>query len=260
MGDCLEIMQQLIEDGVKVDLVLTDPPYGLVDCSWDKVIPFDSMWNCLNNISTPITTYVFFTSEPFGSKLKMSNIDKYKYDWYWIKSKHTGFLHAKNKPLTNVECISIFSEGGIAHKGTSKTRMTYNPQGLIKVDKMEKQRKSPSKHGKENNVYSKKSFRKKYYKQEYTGYPKQTLDFDVVNSRESVHPTQKPVKLLEYLIKTYSNEGDTVLDFTMGSGSTGVACMNLNRKFIGIELEEEYYNIAEQRLMEATHSKQTTLI
>ena len=245
-GDCIEEMNKLIDKGVKVDMVLTDPPYGTTACKWDSIIPFEEMWSKLNQLSSSITTFALFGSEPFSTKLKYSNLEDYKYDLYWIKNRSTGFVHCKNKPLKNLELISIFSKGTTVHKNQSNNRMTYNPQGLIKSDKLIKV--GESKFGTMN---GKRPSHKREYIQEYTNYPSMTIFFEVVPTNKIIHPTQKPVDLLKYIVLTYSNKGDTVLDFTMGSGSTGVACLQTNRNFIGIELDKKYPEIAEQRINEA---------
>lgn len=248
-NDCMDILPSLSE---KVDLVLVDPPYGTTDCMWDNVLTTNRVWDYVHNCSTSLSSYLFFGSEPFSTVLKSSNLDEYKYDWYWIKPKCSGFLHSKNKPLTNVEHISVFSRGCVAHKNTSDRRMTYNPQGLVK-----KKNPQPQKSRRVNKeTFKNASFKHDTFFSEYTNYPKQTLYFNQVNN--PVHPTQKPVPLLEYLIKTYTEKGDTVLDFTMGSGSTGVACMNTGRNFVGIEKETEYYLIAEERIREARVQQRLT--
>ena len=221
-GDCLEVMDRLIEEGIKVDMILTDPPYGTTACKWDNVIPFDEMWIRINKLIKTNGAIVLFGNEPFSSNLRISNIKNYKYDWVWNK-RPVNFLNAKRQPLREVENIMVFNS------------KIYNPQGLIYKERINKRSNSTetnSKHGLSNKSY-------------YTNYPKQILRF--IGER-GLHPTQKPVALLEYLIKTYTNEGELVLDFTMGSGSTGVACINTNRKFIGVELNEKYFNIAKDRL------------
>ena len=221
-GDCLEVMDRLIEEGIKVDMILTDPPYGTTACKWDNVIPFDEMWIRINKLIKTNGAIVLFGNEPFSSNLRISNIKNYKYDWVWNK-RPVNFLNAKRQPLREVENIMVFNS------------KIYNPQGLIYKERINKRSNSTetnSKHGLSNKSY-------------YTNYPKQILRF--IGER-GLHPTQKPVALLEYLIKTYTDEGELVLDFTMGSGSTGVACINANRKFIGIELDEKYFNIAKDRL------------
>ena len=240
-GDCLELMKN-IPDG-SVDLVLTDPPYGTTACKWDSVIPFEPMWEQLNRIIKSNGAICLFGSEPFSSALRMSNIKHFKYDWYWKKSRPNGWQHAKNKPMTSIETISVFSLAPMGHKSIlGDNRMKYNPQGVFSVG--EKQ-VSAVKHGRIMGARP-NQVGKKY--EAMTGFPQQCLFYANITGARCIHPTQKPVALLEYLIRTYTNEGETVLDFTMGSGSTGVACVNTNRHFIGIELDEGYFNIATQRI------------
>ena len=241
-GDCLEVMDKLIADGVVVDAIITDPPYGTTACKWDSIIPFDEMWLRLNKLIKPNGAIVLFGSEPFSSALRMSNIKNYKYDWVWRKKRfNSGFAHAKNKPLKKHENISVFSLGKTIHKSQSKERMEYNPQGLIKI---EKQRRNKS--NTDTSFGKRPSHRNTV--QEFTNYPQSVLEFDLEQKGKPLHPTQKPVALMEYLIKTYTNENDLVLDFTMGSGTTGVACVSTNRNFIGIELDEKYFKIASERI------------
>ena len=225
-----------IPDG-SIDLILTDPPYGTTACKWDSVIDFDLMWLQLKRIIKPNGAIVLFGSEPFSSMLRCSNLKMFKYDWVWNKTKPQGFLNAKARPLVEHELIHVFSSGTCT--STSKT-MTYNPQGLINVDVLLKNTDTES--------IGKRKSRKSgsEYKQTQSGYPRSILRY--AHDQSKLHPTQKPVALLEYLIKTYTQEGETVLDFTMGSGSTGVAAKNTNRKFIGIELDETYFNIAQERI------------
>ena len=233
LGDCLEVMDQLIEQGITVDMILTDPPYGITACKWDNIIPFDELWLRLNSLIKDNGAIALFGNMPFTANLTSSNIKAYKHHWIWKKNRGTGFQAAKYRPMIQHEDIIVFSKNG--------KRVNYNPQ-KIKLDKSVK--------------YSYSSKTEHFKGLTKTGtyivdskYPTNIIEFDKVS--KPIHPTQKPVALLEYLIKTYTNEGDVVLDFTMGSGSTGVACMNTNRKFIGIELEEKYYNIAKQRIEEA---------
>ncbi len=242
-GDCLEVMKKLIEQGIKVDAIITDPPYGTTACKWDSIIPFDEMWERLNKLIKPNGAIVLFGSEPFSSALRMSNIKNYKYDWVWVKNRKTGFTNAKKMPMRCVENIHIFY----------KSLPTYNPQGLIRINK--KVKNGISVGGNTLRTDIKESAEKgslrtegKEYVQEFTNYPNQVIN--IKSETKTVHPTQKPVALMEYLIKTYTNENETVLDFTMGSGTTGVACKNLNRNFIGIELDKEYFKIAEKRINE----------
>ena len=227
-GDCLEVMDRLIADGVKVDAIITDPPYGTTACKWDSIIPFDEMWLRLNKLIKPNGAIVLFGSEPFGSALRMSNIKNYKQDLIWKKTNATNPMQAKKRHMMKVENIMLFY----------KKQCTYNPQGLIRVNKITKQ-------GKSGIISDISKSRKSEYFQEFSNYPDTILEY---KRDKQVHPTQKPVALMEYLIKTYTNEGELVLDFTMGSGTTGVACKNLGRKFIGIELGPDYFNIAEDRI------------
>ena len=234
-GDSHELMKD-IPDG-SVDLVLTDPPYGTTACKWDSVIPFEPMWEQLNRIIKPNSAICLFGNEPFTSCLICSNINGFKYRWDWNKKIPSGMGYAKYRPMQQTEDICVFSKSG------EKTK--YNPQ-FIKRDK-------PIKSGGNSiqaRVYSGfkcmengNEYKKTYdYKNPIT-----LIEFDKVR-KGALHPTQKPVPLLEYLIRTYTNESETVLDFTMGSGSTGVACVNTNRNFIGIELDENYFKIAKERI------------
>lgn len=238
-GDCLEVMKDIPDQSV--DLILTDPPYGTTTCRWDTIIPFESMWAQCNRIIKPNGAVVLFGTQPFTSELVCSNIKDFKYCWTWDKGKVGGFTSAKLKPLKLFEDICVFSQGKTAN--CNKNNMIYYPQGLIEVNKISRSSNDNSPTG-----YACPS-QTKYYNQKYTNYPKQLIKFNLDKIR--LHPTQKPVALLEYLIKTYTLENETVLDFTMGSGSTGVACLNTNRNFIGIELDEGYYNIAKERIESA---------
>ncbi len=237
-GDCLEVMDKLIADGIVVDAIICDPPYGTTACKWDTIIPFDAMWERLNKLIKPNGAIVLFGSEPFSSALRMSNIKKYKYDWIWRKNKATGHLDSKRKPMKANENISVFY----------RKQPTYNPQGLVKkeVETISKGNRGKKGLGSSGDVYN---YAGKDAIQTHTNYPKNIIEFSV-DMKASFHPTQKPVALMEYLIKTYTNESETVLDFTMGSGTTGVASVNTDRNFIGIELDETYFNIAKQRVEE----------
>lgn len=235
-GDCLELMKN-IPDG-SVDLVLTDPPYGITACKWDSVIPFEPMWEQLNRIIKPNGAIVLFGSEPFSSALRVSNIKHFKYDWYWQKTTPTGFLNAKKQPLRNVETISVF----YSKQPTYNPQKTYGHKRKISLAK----HKQNCKKAEEYNDYGLASY------DSTERYPTQILQYKTDRQKSALHPTQKPVALLEYLIRTYTSEGETVLDFTMGSGSTGVACVNTNRRFIGIELDPGYFDIATKRISEAT--------
>lgn len=241
-GDCLQEMDKLIANGTKVDMILTDPPYGTTQCKWDIIIPFELMWERIWKIVKPNGAVCLFGSQPFTSKLVSSNLDFFKYSLIWKKTTSAGFAQAPYKFMTEHEDILIFSMGGCTKN--SKNRMIFNPQNLIYCPKVVKERRvGDSEHRK------RKEKTQREYISKWTNYPKSILEFK--SEFRPIHPTQKPVALLEYLIKTYTNEGETVLDFTMGSGSTGVACINTNRNFIGIELDQKYYNIARSRLQAA---------
>lgn len=244
-GDCIEEMQKLADEHIKVDMVLTDIPYGTTACKWDTVIPFEEMWDCLNSIVKERTPILLFGNEPFSSFLRISNIKNYRYDWVWNKVCSTNMFNAKIMPLKPLEYISVFY----------LKSPTYNPIRRPKTIDYDASRTSEC-DKKTNIVYSQitgqNHYRRRYYVDDGFRYPINLIEFNnqkgECNNSNRVHPTQKPIPLLEYLIKTYTNENDLVLDFTMGSGSTGVACNNLGRDFIGIELDKEYYDIACERV------------
>lgn len=244
-GDCLELMKNIPDKSI--DLVLTDPPYGTTACKWDSVIPFEPMWKELKRIRKDNAAICLFGSEPFSSHLRMSNISEFKYDWVWKKGKETcgGFVQAKNCPIQNFELISVFSDGKTFHEGMTKNRMPYHPQGLVPLN--QKIRGEIKLH---NLRTVKDAKRPSDYIRRYTNYPSSIIEFKAP-LKNRFHPTEKTIDLLSYLIQTYSKSGETVLDFTMGSGSTGVACKNLNRNFIGIEKDDKYFEIAKNRI-EAT--------
>lgn len=233
-GDCIPIMEEMIKKGVKVDAIIADIPYGTTACKWDTIIPFEPMWERLNKLIKDNGAIVLFGSEPFSSALRMSNIKKYKYDWIWEKSQGVNFAQCNHMPMKVCETISVFGNFGLSKN--AKIQPVYNPQGVIETNKSKKAKTSTEHRVCNNN---------KDHIQKYKNYPRQVLKF---KSERGFHPTQKNVALMEYLIKTYTNEGELVLDFTMGSGTTGVACKNLNRKFIGIELDEKYFEIAKERI------------
>ena len=229
-GDCLEEMDKLIEKGVKIDMVLTDPPYGQTYCKWDSVISFEKVWEKIDKLTKTNSPIVMFGIEPFSSFLRISNIKNHKYDLICEKPQGINPLLAKKQPLNNIEYIHVFY----------KKQPTYNPQ--FEDGKPYRMVRDKKERFCEVNNHT---YKETKTINEGKRYPKRVLKF----SREiGLHPTQKPVKLLEWLIKTYTNESDLVLDFTMGSGSTGVACINTNRKFIGIEKEEKYFEIAKERI------------
>jgi site-specific DNA-methyltransferase (adenine-specific) len=241
-GDAIEMMQR-IPDG-SIDLILCDPPYGTTNCAWDSIIPLDAMWAELLRIGSPLATFVFTASQPFTSLLGASNIAMLKYSWVWEKNRPTGHVHAKNKPMKKHEDILVFSRGTTVHESQSTQRMVYNPQGLTLLPKPMIRRVNIV--GDDTVL----SFRKSHTDtiRVVEGFPHSILSYDTPSKTERVHPTQKPVELFEYLVKTYSNPDDVVLDFTMGSGTTGIACVNTDRNFIGIEKNDEYFQIASDRI------------
>lgn len=234
-GDCLEKMKD-IPDGI-VDCVITDPPYGTTACKWDSVIPFEPMWEQLKRITKKGGAIVLFGSQPFTSALVMSNPKMFKYEWVWFKNVPTGMAQAKYQPMKYHENLLVFCEGKIG---------TFNKIMEERVGKGKDCYNYEHYCGENNHVKMEKV--KKFYDAKLVN-PSSVILFNVAPNRiNKLHPTQKPVALMEYLIRTYTNEGETVLDFTMGSGSTGVACKNLNRNFIGIELDPTYFEIAQQRI------------
>lgn len=248
LGDCLERMKE-IPDG-SVDLILTDPPYGTTACKWDSVIDFDLMWAELKRVIKPNGAIVLFGSEPFSSMLRCSNLKMFKYDLVWEKSKGSNFVHSKYQPLKTHENIIVFSKGGAAQG--SKTPMKYYPQMTIGVpyDKGFGHKKLSTLNGglsKSSSIHIKNETGNRF--------PRSVHYYKTAESEGSYHPTQKPVALLEYLIKTYTNENETVLDFTAGSFSTGVACVNTGRKGIMIEKDHHYFEVGSERVMRSLSEK-----
>jgi len=229
-GDCLEKMKD-IPDG-SIDMILCDLPYGTTACKWDTIIPFEPLWEQYKRIIKDNGAIVLTASQPLTSALVMSNIKMFKYEWIWEKQKPTNFYQVKTSPLKSHENILIFCNG----------RIKYIPQGTTNV-KIKSGRKNKS-----SNLYSK--YDGGDYIQTIGNYPRSVVFIPTEGDKGRLHPTQKPVALFEYLIKTYTNEDETVLDNCMGSGTTGVACKNINRNFIGIELDPEYFKIAEKRINE----------
>ena len=238
--DCLIGMTKIPDKSV--DMILCDLPYGTTACKWDTIIPFEPLWEQYNRIIKDNGAIVLFCQQPFTSSLIMSNPKLFKYMFYWRKSRPSGFVNAKLKPLKDIEEIAVFSSGKTANG--SKNNMRYNPQGIAEVNKPWSR---PKKYFTERGVNPMRDSHELTRTIKYENYPRQVLDFGNSN-KDLIHPTQKPVDLFEYLIKTYTNEGDIVLDNCMGVGSTGIACTNISRRFIGIELDEEYFSIAKKRI------------
>lgn len=241
-GDCLEVMK-IIPDG-SVDMILCDLPYGTTQCKWDVIIPFDLLWMQYNRVLKKDGACVLFCAQPFTSVLVASNIRDFKYDWCWKKPKGTGHLNAKKQPMRDKEDIVVFY----------REQCTYNPQMIAGDPYKAKPGKSKTNHDGQDCYGQYKDVRED---NEGFRYPKQCLEFGIVE-RDKLHPTQKPVDILEWMINTYSNTGQTVLDNTMGSGSTGVACARTGRKFIGIEWSPEpphdrYFNVAIKRLRDESY-------
>lgn len=236
-GDCLELMKDIPDKSI--DMILCDLPYGTTQCKWDSIIPFKNLWEQYNRIIKNNGAICLFGQEPFSSTLRLSNLKNFKYDWIWDKVKGTGFLNAKRQPMRNHEIISVFY----------KKQCTYNPQKTFghKLKQSYRRKELQTEvYGEMKNDYSYSSTER---------YPRSIQVFSTDTQNSSLHPTQKPVALCEYLIKTYTNENEIVLDNCMGSGTTGVACVNTNRNFIGIELDKNYFNIAEERINNAQTEK-----
>jgi site-specific DNA-methyltransferase (adenine-specific) len=250
-GDCLELMKTIPDN--TVHLILCDLPYGTTKCKWDSVIDTDKLWTEYKRILIkPTGVVVLFGQQPFTTKLISANYDWFKYNIIWKKNKTTQYLLANYRPMKCTEDICVFSPGGAAAASRHKGNMTYNPQNLVPVNIVKKN--SEKRIGKMlNQIHhlgpNNKLTSDTEYKQSFTNYPTELIEFDIES--DTIHETQKPIKLIEYLIKTYSNEGDLVLDNTMGSGTTGIGCVNTNRKFIGIELEKKYFDLSHQRILSA---------
>lgn len=237
-GDCLELMKVIPDKSV--DMILCDLPYGEVECKWDKIIDFDKLWEQYERIIKDDGAIVLTATFKFSLKLISTNPKLFKYELIWDKVKPSNIFVGKLRPLCKHEYILVFSKGTIANG--SKRKMKYYPI-------MEEQKERNSKLYSQSDLRYRKNL-KSISNKRNKKYPKSILTFSNANQKGKIHPTQKPVELLEYLIKTYTNEGETVLDNCMGSGSTGVACKHTNRRFIGIELDDKYFEIAKKRIEE----------
>jgi site-specific DNA-methyltransferase (adenine-specific) len=234
--DCLNAMASIPSESV--DMVLCDLPYGTTACKWDAVIPFEPLWREYRRVCKPNAAVVLTASQPFTSALGASNLRGLKYQWYWRKTRASGHLNAKKMPMKDVEDVLVFYDNP----------PTYTPQGVVKTFLRQRNSASDMARGVSSGPTSVVSggITRKMYVQEATNYPRQVLD--IPSEGKTVHPTQKPVALMEYLIRTYTKEHETVLDNTMGSGTTGVACVRTFRKFIGIERDSNYFEIARERI------------
>lgn len=250
LGDCIIEMDKIKDNSI--DLILCDLPYGTTKCKWDTIINLEDLWKQYKRIiKKPSGVIVLFGQQPFTTKLISSNYEWYKYNFIWKKNKTTQYLLANYRPMKCTEDICIFSIGGAASASKHKGNMTYNPQGLIEKNIVK--RNSKKRIGKMLNQTHHLGINNKLtgdseYVQKYTNYPNELIEFDI--EYDTIHETQKPVKLIEYLINTYSNENELVLDNTMGSGTTGIGCINTKRKFIGIEKEDKYYKLSKDRIIE----------
>jgi site-specific DNA-methyltransferase (adenine-specific) len=238
LGDCLDILPTI--PAQSVDAIIADPPYGTTACKWDSVIPLAPMWAELKRVIKPRGAIVLFAAQPFTSVLIMSNLEQFKYEWIWNKKRPTDFFNARNRPMRVHENVCVFSDGTTANR--SPNRMPYYPQGLSDCEIVQNKSNKDIKSGR---IYGVRPSHVANYTATQTGFPHTRLDF---SSIVSGHPTQKPVELLRYLIRTYTNPGETVLDFTMGSGTTGVAALQEGRQFVGIEKDAGYFDIARTRI------------
>jgi len=248
-GDCLERMKEL-EDG-SIDMVMTDPPYGTTACKWDSIIPLEPMWEHLKRVIKPNGAIVMTGSEPFSSVLRLSNTKDYKYDWKWEKPNGANFLNANYQPMKVHEDVMVFSTGATSYSPKSNY-CPYNSQDTVGTPYTQGNGKQRIPN---NNSSVRSPIEQVVTVNKGSRTPRSIVKFSL--DKDKCHPTQKPVALMEYLIKTYTNEGETVLDFTMGSGTTGVACANLKRGFIGIEMDDQYFDIASKRITEALNEKET---
>jgi site-specific DNA-methyltransferase (adenine-specific) len=228
--DCIAGMTQIPDQSI--DMILCDLPYAITNCRWDSLIPFDLLWEQYKRIIKPRGAIVLTSSQPFTTELIQSNRRMFRYCWYWVKNQATGFPFAKYQPMRCIEEVCVFY----------KQTPTYNPQGLIKLEKPKSRTRN---EGDKDCIYHMDTLSKSYVTH-YTNFPRQTLEFKC--QREGLHPTQKPVDLFEYLIRTYTNEGELILDNCIGSGTTAVAAINTNRKYIGFELDTQHYNTAIKRI------------
>lgn len=243
LGDCLDIMQ-LIPDS-SVDMILCDLPYGTTACKWDIIIPFELLWAQYDRVIKDNGVIVLTASQPFTTFIISSNFNLFKYCWYWKKSKPNGWQHSKNKPMTAIEECCVFSKAPMGHISLlGENRMRYNPQGIRSIGT---KKVTNVAHGR---TMGKRPNQVGVEYEAFSGFPHNVLEYPNVVGSSAIHPTQKPVELFEYLIKTYTNEGDLVLDNCSGSGTTAIACLNTNRRYILIEKDKNYYDIGVKRILD----------
>lgn len=265
--DCIEGMKRLSDKSI--DFICSDLPYNMMSYKQDKAIDLNEMWEQFRRILKPRCAVALFASSKFTIELATSNMEWYKYKFVWVKNYSTNFVNAKNRPMSRYEEILIFSNGVPVHEGQSENRMKYYPQGLKAAQIIKENggrticlrggRHKGDARKKFGGVYHKSPSNVKYLEQTATNYPTDVLYFDAPNTNNRTHPNEKPVDLLEYLIKTYTNEGETVLDATMGSGSCAVACVNANRKFIGFEKDDTFFDTACERIRKVLTNKKLNL-
>lgn len=234
-------MDELIKQNINIDAIITDIPYGTTNCKWDSVIPFDEMWKRLKLLKTKNTPIILFGSEPFSSALRMSNIKNYKYDWYWYKNQPSGALNAKKQPMRAIENICVFYSN----------QCLYNPQMIERTEEELKRLSKKSTYTSSSEIYNNHWTNTRNRNDNKLKYPNNVLEIKTVfnRSKEKLpHPNQKPVELMKYLVETYTKENDTILDFTMGSGTTSIACIKTNRNFIGIENDDTYFDVCKNRV------------
>jgi len=247
--DCLHAMADIADHSI--DLILADLPYGTTACSWDSVIDLEELWRHYKRIIKPYHAIVLTASQPFTTVLAMSNLSWLRYEWIWVKNRPTNFVHARNKPMKRHENILVFSEGSTVHVGQSTRRMPYYPQGLRQIDDAKAYRKRPTEL---TDAFFQARPSHGEFLREWTGYPSSVLEFPT--DQLGLHPTAKPVALMRYLIETYTESDALVLDSCCGSGSTGVACIEAKRDFIGMELDQGYAETARTRIERAVSTAQ----
>ena len=252
LGDCLELMPLIADESI--DMILCDLPYGTIACKWDVILPFDKLWEQYERIIKPNGVIILTASQPFTTVLINSNFKLFKYCWYWKKSKPNGWQHSKNRPITAIEECCVFSKAPMGHiSQLGEKRMRYNPQGIVSIGN---KKVTAVAHGE---MMGARPNQIGVEYEAFTGFPHNVLEYPNVIGSKAIHPTQKPTELFEYLIKTYTDENDIVLDNTAGVFTTAIACLQTNRKYIVMEKEKEYYNKGLKRILEWEREQKTKL-